>query len=78
MGNDAAGKLRFHLVEDTFNAKIRVIGVGGGGGNALNRMIEAGIEGVDFIVANSDKRSLDHCMERFWPLSWLTLTISGA
>jgi cell division protein FtsZ len=58
MGNDAAGKLRFHLVEDTFNAKIRVIGVGGGGGNALNRMIEAGIEGVDFIAVNTDLQAL--------------------
>ena len=58
MGNDSGGKLRFHLVEDTFNAKIRVIGVGGGGGNALNRMIEAGIEGVDFIAVNTDLQAL--------------------
>jgi cell division protein FtsZ len=58
MGNDSSGKLRFHLVEDTFNAKIRVIGVGGGGGNALNRMIEAGIEGVDFIAVNTDLQAL--------------------
>ncbi len=58
MGNDSSGKLRFHLVEETFNAKIRVIGVGGGGGNALNRMIEAGIEGVDFIAVNSDLQAL--------------------
>src|ERR1022692_1737594 len=33
---------------------IKVVGVGGGGGNALNTMIEAGVEGVDFIVANTD------------------------
>jgi cell division protein FtsZ len=58
MGNESAGKLRFHLVEDTFNAKIRVIGVGGGGGNALNRMIEAGIQGVDFIAVNTDLQAL--------------------
>ena len=58
MGNEPAGKLKFHLVEDTFNAKIRVIGVGGGGGNALNRMIEAGVEGVDFIAVNTDLQAL--------------------
>jgi cell division protein FtsZ len=39
-------------------AKIKVIGVGGGGGNAVNRMIEAGIEGVQFLVANTDHQSL--------------------
>ncbi len=33
-------------------AKIRVIGVGGGGNNAINRMIEAGLTGVDFIAVN--------------------------
>jgi cell division protein FtsZ len=39
-------------------AKIKVIGVGGGGGNAVNRMIEARMEGVDFIVANTDAQAL--------------------
>ena len=39
-------------------AKIKVIGVGGGGGNAVNRMIEAGVEGVDFIAANTDVQAL--------------------
>jgi cell division protein FtsZ len=38
---------------------IKVIGVGGGGGNAVNTMIEAGVEGVDFIVANTDCQVLD-------------------
>jgi len=37
---------------------IKVIGVGGGGGNAVNRMIECGIRGVDFIVANTDQQAL--------------------
>ncbi len=41
-------------------AKIRVIGVGGGGGNAINSMITLGLEGVDFIAANTDKQALDH------------------
>ncbi len=39
-------------------AKIRVIGVGGGGSNAVNRMIEAGIQGVEFIVVNTDAQAL--------------------
>ncbi len=40
-------------------AKIIVIGVGGGGGNAVNRMIDAGIKGVDFIVVNTDLQALN-------------------
>jgi cell division protein FtsZ len=40
-------------------ARIKVIGVGGGGGNAVNRMIDAGIEGVEFIVANTDLQALN-------------------
>ncbi len=41
-------------------AKIKVIGVGGGGGNALNTMILAGLTGVDFIAANTDSQALQH------------------
>ena len=40
------------------NARIKVVGVGGGGGNAVNTMIAAGIHGVDFIVANTDIQAL--------------------
>jgi cell division protein FtsZ len=40
------------------NARIKVIGVGGGGGNAVNRMICAGMEGVEFVVANTDLQAL--------------------
>ncbi len=40
-------------------ARIKVIGVGGGGGNAVNRMIEAGVKGVEFIVANTDLQALN-------------------
>ena len=40
-------------------AKIKVIGVGGGGCNAVNRMIESGVKGVEFIVANTDRQVLD-------------------
>lgn len=40
-------------------ARIKVVGVGGGGGNAVNRMIDAGIKGVEFIVANTDLQALN-------------------
>src|SRR6476660_4420587 len=44
---------------ETF-ARIKVIGVGGAGGAAVNRMVEAGIEGVEFIVVNTDAQALHH------------------
>ena len=40
-------------------AKIKVIGIGGAGNNAVNRMIDAGIKGVEFIVANTDLQVLN-------------------
>ncbi len=43
-------------------AKIKVIGVGGGGCNAVNTMIKAGLSGVEYIVANTDKQTLDNSM----------------
>ena len=39
--------------------KIKVIGVGGAGNNVINRMMESGVEGVDFIVVNTDKQDLN-------------------
>ncbi len=51
--------IRIQFNEDPRNnAKIKVIGVGGGGNNAVNRMIEAGVEGVEFITANTDLQAL--------------------
>ena len=41
------------------NASIKVIGVGGGGGNAVQHMVESGIEGAEFISVNTDKQALD-------------------
>ncbi|MCL4369851.1 MAG: cell division protein FtsZ, partial [Chloroflexi bacterium] len=38
---------------------MKIVGVGGGGNNALNRMIEAGIRGVDFIAVNTDAQALE-------------------
>ncbi len=49
--------LEFEVDNDGF-AKIKVIGVGGGGNNAVNRMIESGVKGVEFIAANTDKQAL--------------------
>jgi cell division protein FtsZ len=57
MTNDASIRISFN--EETRNdAKIKVIGVGGGGGNAVNRMIDAGVEGIEFVVANTDLQAL--------------------
>jgi len=52
------GKLKISMDEDQLPAKIKVVGVGGGGGNAVNRMIQAGIGGVEFIVANTDVQAM--------------------
>ena len=54
----------FELVDNApQNAVIKVIGVGGGGGNAVRHMIEHDIEGVDFICANTDSQALaDICL----------------
>jgi cell division protein FtsZ len=46
---------------DMFPAKIKVIGIGGGGGNAVNRMIDANLRGIEFIAANTDVQALRKC-----------------
>jgi len=52
------GTLAVTYDEDQLTAKIKVIGVGGGGGNAVNRMIQSGIKGVEFLVANTDVQAM--------------------
>jgi len=52
------GKPVFELEETRDSAKIKVIGLGGGGSNAINRMMEARFTGVEFIVANTDSQAL--------------------
>ena len=52
--------LQFEMSEKT-SARIVVIGVGGGGGNAVNRMIDAEREGVEFLAVNTDKQALSKC-----------------
>lgn len=49
--------LEFDMDQDDF-AKIKVVGVGGGGNNAVNRMIDAGVKGVEFLVFNTDRQAL--------------------
>jgi cell division protein FtsZ len=54
-----AGEMRIQYHEEPVRgARIKVIGVGGGGGNAVNRMIQARMEGVEFIAANTDVQAL--------------------
>jgi cell division protein FtsZ len=60
-GSDShSDSLRIQLGDDPrrLGARIKVIGVGGGGGNAVNRMVRAGFPGVEFIVANTDVQAL--------------------
>ncbi|MGZ5487143.1 MAG: cell division protein FtsZ, partial [Candidatus Aminicenantales bacterium] len=57
--SDDSSRLKFHLVDDALGAKIKVIGLGGGGGNAVNRMIEHGVQGVEFIAVNTDLQALN-------------------
>jgi cell division protein FtsZ len=52
----------FTIVENESQAKIKVIGVGGAGGNAVNNMISSNLAGVKFIAANTDAQALDKSM----------------
>jgi len=52
-------RLRLRLEEEgSTGARIKVVGVGGGGSNAVNRMVQAGFDGVEFVVANTDLQAL--------------------
>jgi len=54
-----AGEMRIQYHDEGVRgARIKVIGVGGGGGNAVNRMIQARMAGVEFITANTDVQAL--------------------
>ena len=59
MAEQDASTLRLKLDEEgRTGARIKVVGVGGGGSNAVNRMVQAGLDGVEFIVANTDIQAL--------------------
>ncbi|BAT71841.1 cell division protein FtsZ [Thermosulfidibacter takaii ABI70S6] len=59
----------FEVVHNEGNStKIKVIGVGGAGGNALNNMVEHGLSGVEFIAINTDKQALDGCKKGVRPI----------
>jgi cell division protein FtsZ len=59
MADQQASTLRLKLDEEArTGARIKVIGVGGGGSNAVNRMVQSGLDGVEFIVANTDVQAL--------------------
>lgn len=51
--------MQFMFADNTLGAKMKVVGVGGAGGNALNWMIETGLKSVDFIAVNTDAQALD-------------------
>ncbi len=54
--------MSFSFVEDEKTARIKVIGVGGAGGNAVNNMINSNLQGVKFIVANTDLQALENSL----------------
>ena len=68
----------FELVDSIpQSAEIKVVGVGGGGGNALNHMLASNIEGVEFICANTDAQALkDITAKTQYPNVQLDLTLS--
>ncbi|MEA3297214.1 MAG: cell division protein FtsZ [candidate division Zixibacteria bacterium] len=56
-------KHKFSFADDFVGyANIKVVGIGGGGGNAVNRMIESDLKGVEFLAVNTDAQVLDHCL----------------
>jgi cell division protein FtsZ len=56
-GNDVPGRIMF-VDDEARGARIKVVGVGGGGGNAISRMIASGVQGVEFIALNTDLQAL--------------------
>src|SRR6187200_2420321 len=59
--SEEAQRLRLRLDEESCTgARIKVVGVGGGGSNAVNRMVQTGLDGVEFIVAKTDLQALQY------------------
>ena len=78
--------MMFQFVEENQDlARIEVIGVGGAGGNAVNRMIEAGLTGVEFLAVNTDAQALRqyprtgaYVAEIPIPLGWMAVQMAHA
>jgi cell division protein FtsZ len=51
--------MTFKIIDNEYSAKIKVVGVGGAGGNAINRMVASGMHGVEFIAINTDSQVLE-------------------
>ena len=51
--------MAIRLIDNEHRARIKVVGVGGSGGNAINRMIESGMHGVEFVAVNTDAQALE-------------------
>jgi cell division protein FtsZ len=51
--------MTFKIIDNEYKAKIKVVGVGGAGGNAINRMVASGMHGVEFIAINTDAQDLE-------------------
>ena len=56
--NDSASRITFADDDESRGARIKVVGVGGGGGNAISRMIASGLQGIEFIAINTDLQAL--------------------
>jgi len=60
--NEDTDMAHFELIEKMApNAVIKVIGVGGGGGNAVAHMVSTSVDGVEFITANTDSQAIKNC-----------------
>jgi cell division protein FtsZ len=61
--SEVKSRLHAEPVDDAFLIpKVKVLGLGGGGSNAVNRMIELGVQGVEYIAANTDQQALASCL----------------
>jgi len=58
----AMGGFTIEEAKSIYGAKIKVVGVGGGGGNMINHMVREGVTGIDLIAANTDAQALDHSL----------------
>src|SRR5918996_2812805 len=60
-GNTGSTSTLDSMVESSYLAVIKVVGAGGGGTNAVSRMVDAGLKGVEFIAVNTDVQALQAC-----------------